>query len=53
MKDKILKNLENIKDIVRCSYVWCTDDSLDYKDSPIDKSKEVFESLIKSRITIE
>lgn len=52
-KEKILRNLENIKDIVKCSYTWCTDDSLDYKDSPIDKSKKVFESLIKNRITIE
>ena len=52
-KEKILRNLENIKDIVKCSYTWCTDDSLDYKDSPIDKSKKVFEGLIKNRITIE
>ena len=35
------------------SIIYCdNDETLDYKDSPIDKGKEVFEFLNKNRITI-
>lgn len=33
--------------------ILCWDDLLDYKDSPVDKGKEVFEELYKERYLIE
>lgn len=35
------------------SFILCWDDRLDYKDSPIDKSKDIFEELLKERYLIE
>jgi DNA primase len=34
------------------SLVLCWDDDLDYKDAPIDKGKEIFEKLMKSRYLV-
>ena len=54
-KEKIHKNLSNLSSYCKVSYVWDTDEDkmLGYKDSPLDQGKEVFEKLIKNRITIE
>ena len=54
-REKIHKNLSNLSPYCKVSYVWDTDENnlLGYKDSPLDQGKEVFEKLIKSRITIK
>ena len=53
-KNKIIKNLKGLKDYCDTSFVWDTDQDrlLEYKDSPIDKGKEIFEKLLKNRIQI-
>ena len=53
-KNKIIKNLKGLTDYCRCSFVWDNDQDrlLEYKDSPIDKGKEIFEKLLKNRIQI-
>ena len=38
---------------VQVSIVLCFDDRLGYKDSPLDKGKEVYESLLKEREIID
>lgn len=48
-KNKIHKMLRNLKDYIKCSYVW-DKDLLGYKDSPVDRGKEIFERLLKDRI---
>ena len=32
--------------------VMCYDNRLDYKDSPVDQGKEIFEALMHERLTI-
>ena len=51
---KIIKNLKNLTDYCQCSFTWDTDENrlLEYKDSPIDKGREIFETLLKNRIKI-
>ena len=53
-KSKIIKNLKNLTPYCNVSYIWDNDQDrlLGYKDSPIDKTKEVFEELLKNRIRI-
>ena len=54
---KLVKNLKNIHKkygaYVHISYMFDKWDLLGYKDSPIDKGKEVFLELFKRRITID
>lgn len=53
---KLIKNLKNIHKkygrYVNISYCFDKDNLLDYKDSPIDKSKEIFLDLYKNRINL-
>ena len=53
-KSKIIKNLKGLEDYCQCSFVWDNDRDrlLEYKDSPIDQGKEIFEKLLKDRIQI-
>ena len=53
-KNKIIKNLKNLTDYCKVSYIWDTDQDrwLEYKDSPIDKGRKVFETLLRNRIHI-
>lgn len=54
---KLVKNLKNIHKkygaYAHISYMFDKWDLLDYKDSPIDKGKDVFLELFKRRITID
>ena len=54
---KLVKNLKNIHKkygaYVHISYMFDKWDLLGYKDSPIDKGKDVFLELFKRRITID
>lgn len=49
---KIIKNLEELKQYCKCSYVIDKEGLLVFKDSPLDKGKIVFEKLIKQRLFI-
>ena len=53
-KNKIIKNLKGLKDYCDISYIWDNDKDklLEYKDSPIDKGREIFEALLRNRIQI-
>ena len=53
-KNKIIKNLKNLTDYCQCSFTWDTDENrlLEYKDAPIDRGREIFETLLKNRIKI-
>ena len=53
-KNKIIKNLKNLTPYCDVSYIWDNDQDrlLDYKDSPIDKGRKVFETLLRNRIRI-
>ena len=53
-KNKIIKNLKGLKDYCKVSYIWDNDKDrlLEHKDSPIDKGREVFETLLRNRIQI-
>ncbi|MDY4127720.1 hypothetical protein [Peptostreptococcus porci] len=46
---KIIKNLDGLNQYCKCSYIVDKEGLLDMKDSPLDKGKKIFESLIKSR----
>jgi hypothetical protein len=46
---RLIKISEMFMDYCNVSIVVCWDNRLDYKDAPIDKSKEVFEQLYKER----
>lgn len=48
-EQKIIKQFNGLEGKCKCSYVIDTDGLLNKKDSPIDKSKEIFEKLIKQR----
>nr|WP_312985430.1 hypothetical protein [Clostridioides sp.] len=49
---KIVRMIQDIKDLVKVTLIWDTKGLLGYKDSPIDKGQEVFEKLLKDRIDI-
>lgn len=53
---KLIRNLKNIHkkygQFVTISYCFDKNNLLDYKDSPIDKSKEVFLKLYKNRVNL-
>lgn len=53
-KNKILKMAQDLLSYCKVSYTWDNDEErlLNYKESPTDKSKEIFEKLIKQRIFI-
>ena len=53
-KNKIIKNLKNLTSYCNVSYIWDNDQDrlLEYKDAPIDKGREVFETLLINRIQI-
>ncbi|HIH2836239.1 hypothetical protein SRD62_12815 [Clostridioides difficile] len=51
-KNKISKLVQDIKDVVSISVIWDEDNLLDYKDSPSDKGKKIFEKLLKNRVNI-
>lgn len=51
--NKVKKSfIDKLKLYFKLSIVWDTQDLLDYKDSPTDKGKEVFEKLLKERVFI-
>ena len=54
--EKLVKNLKNIHKkygrFVKISYMFDKGNLLDYKDSPIDKSKEVFLELYNNKFSI-
>lgn len=47
---KVKKIAEKFVNYIDVYIIYCTDDKLDYKDSPTDKGKEVLESLMKEKI---
>ena len=53
---KLVKNLKNIHkkygNYVNISFMWDKENLLGYKESPIDKSKEIFLELYKKRINL-
>ena len=52
-KEKIIKMTKDLIGVVDINIIWDTNNLLDYKDSPSDKGKEVFEQLYKERIRLE
>ena len=51
---KLIKMYKLFSNYCTFSVIFCNDDiTLDYKDSPIDKGKEVFNELYSNRIVIE
>ena len=50
---KIIKNLNGIKDCVKCSYILDKENLLGYKDSPSDRGKSVLLKLIQNRVHLE
>lgn len=51
--NKIRKIYLMLRDFVNISVILCWDDRLDYKDSPLDKGKQVFTELLDERYFIE
>ena len=53
-KNKILKMSQDLLPYCKVSYIWDTDENrlLEYKDSPLDRDKNVFQKLIGERIYI-
>ena len=53
-KNKILKMSQDLLPYCKVSYIWDTDENrlLEYKDSPLDRGKKVFQKLIGERIYI-
>ena len=43
----------DLRGIVDVYVIWDTNNILDYKDSPSDKGKKIFEQLYKERIRLE
>lgn len=43
-------NIQKLKDYVEVEYLWDKADLLDEKDAPVDKGKEVFETLYAERL---
>lgn len=52
-KEKIKKITMDLRGIVDVYVIWDTNNILDYKDSPSDKGKKIFEQLYKERIRLE
>lgn len=52
-RNKIYKSVQDIKDKITISVIWDKDNLLEYKDSPSDSGKHVFEKLLKNRIDID
>lgn len=50
---KIYKLVQDIRDVMKISVIWDEDNLLEYKDSPSDLGKHIFEKLLKSRIDID
>lgn len=49
---RLIKITEVFMNYCKVSIISCWDETLDYKDSPIDKEKETFEKLYKERYLI-
>lgn len=53
---KIIKNLQNIHkkygQYINISFLWDKNNLLGYKDSPVDKGKEIFLDLYKNRVML-
>ncbi|VIF90336.1 DNA primase (bacterial type) [Clostridioides difficile] len=52
-RNKIYKSVQDIKEKLNISVIWDKDNLLEYKNSPSDLGKFVFERLLKSRINID
>lgn len=50
---KLRKSIINRLNFCRVSILWDTTGLLNYKDSPLDKGKEIFETLMRNRIYID
>lgn len=50
-KKKIQKVIDRYSELVKITVIWDTNYLLDYKDSPVDKGKEVFEHLFNNRVS--
>lgn len=50
--DKIENMSKDLIDIIDVYVIWDTENLLNYKDSPIDASKDAFEKLLKNRIKV-
>lgn len=53
---KLVRNIKNIHkkygQYITISYIFCTNNLLNYKDSPTDRGKETFLKLFKERVNI-
>lgn len=45
------KNIQKLKKYVNVKYIWDKNNLTDEKDAPVDKGKEVFSELYKTRLT--
>lgn len=52
-KEKIIKMTKDLIDVVDVYVMWDTEGLLEYKDSPSDKGKDIFEKLYKNKIRLE
>lgn len=51
-EQKLIKQLDNLKDYCKCSYIIDKDNLLDKKDAPIDKGKNILTKLINDRVIV-
>lgn len=49
---KIIKYYTSLGNYMSVSIIFCNDNRLDYKDSPIDKGKEIFNQLYQERFVV-
>jgi len=49
---RLIKIAKSTMDYCNISIISCWDDRINYKDSPIDKGKEIFEELYKERFLV-
>lgn len=49
LEELIIKKYSRLTNRFNVSIIWDTDNLLDYKDSPTDKGKDVFDKLFKER----
>ena len=52
-QEKIIKMASKLNGYVNVSVLWDKENLLGYKDSPTDRGKEVFETLMRKRIPIK
>lgn len=51
--NKTMRNIEELLDHVKVSIIWDFKNLLKYKDSPTDLGAEIFNKLLKDRVTID